>query len=846
MKIDVNSPLMTKLLGSIIQPSRYSGGEAGEIRKEDAFFKTAICFPDLYEIGMSNQAVRILYEKINSIDDISCERVFAPAPDFKAVLKENEIPLYTLESGIPLNELDVISFTMGTELAATSIMGVLDSGLIPVLAKDRRENDPIILLGGPAATNPLPFSTFIDAVYIGEFEEGGIPLFSQMAEIKRNGGGRKELLEFLDNTEFVWTAKSNNQPDSKKKAIRSVWQGFESDRNMDKAPLIPWFSVQDHGVIEIMRGCPNNCRFCHAGIYYNPCREKEPQAILKEAEFLVDKAGYRDITLSSLSTGDYTNLIPLTKLLSTRFQNEAVSLSLPSLRVSSFTMNILENLGSGKKSGLTFAIETPSPEWQKSINKEVSIDRVVEILTEAVSRGWRIAKFYFMVGLPGSINQNESEAIVNFIKEVKSRIKIKINVNVGTFIPKPHTAFQWAPQMEVENSWQTLKRIKDELKQLQVKVSYHEPIVSWIEGVISRGDESVGQLIYSAWQKGAYLDPWDEYFRRDIWMGVLESLSAEQKDKMINGFNVDEVLPWDSVSLRSSKKFLKEEYQASLEYRMTSDCESDCLLNCGVCGKVNHLQRPDPIDMESEEYLSLMEEAVQASKKYTALSGGLTSRLVLSYKKGSKSAWVPHRALTNLFEKLFVTSSIKLSYSQGYNPKPRIEFASPLPVGAEGENEWILVEVFNSEQEQLNPADYIKRVINQLNQHDMEGFTFTKGFLFPQVVNRKKLKLMPLVKGSLMQLNYDVTYQEIADELIQACEGTVRSLNKQSDQCELIFSVENGRANPMKLIRDLEKGEFLHLKRIQIIAGFNNKGDQFTEFGEKLKDELDSLSVQEN
>lgn len=844
MTIDIQDPKLKSILRSVRQPSRYIGGETGSIIKSDQerLFKTAICFPDLYEIGMSNQAVRILYEGLNRNPDIVCERLFAPAPDFREALKEASIPLFTLESGIDAGSLDVIAFTLGSELALTTVLGVLEASGIPLLAADRKEGDPVIIAGGPAATNPAPFGAFFDGIFMGEFEESGEALFSDMAAAKKEGLTplREGYIALLNEFQAMWTSESTPS----KRAVRALWQGFKVNRDLDRPPLVPYFAVQNHGVIEIMRGCPNNCRFCHAGIYYNPCREKEIEDVLEEAEYLVTRAGFRELTLSSLSTGDYSNLIPLTRLLNERFKHEAVTLSLPSLRVSSFTLDLLEGISKGRKSGLTFAVETPEGLWQQSLNKEVGLDRVIEILQGAVSRGWSLAKFYFMIGLPASIKEDEAAAIIDFVKAVKQKVKIRININVGTFIPKAHTAFQWAPQLPADEAGEKLRRIKQELKALKVKVSYHDPHLSWLEGLLSRGSEEMSNVILAAYRNGAYLDPWEEHFNKEAWKEALTTVPETFIDKMKNGYRITDKLPWDSVSMRSSKKFLTEEYHAAMECRMTGDCETECNLNCGVCGKKNHIQRSQTLDEEKMQ--QLIEEAAGKAETINRDREGLPYKMVLNYTKEGKSSWISHRALSGLFERMFVISSLNLNYSKGFNPKPRQEFASPLPVGAEGSSEWTSIEILLKDEVLADTSQFSEQLLAELNSLSISGIEFRELMLFPIEPNRKKVKLMPAVSGYDFEAECHPTAEsevpkalEALQALFQRCSSIEVEEDPFSDlntkNCFPVrFRINDASINPFKLIEE-EELNLIKLKRVAVLA--SKKGsEQKISMEEYLKD----------
>jgi radical SAM-linked protein len=669
------------LLG-VEKPARYTGGEFGRLAKRveeagEAPLQTIIAFPDLYEIGMSNYALKIIYNRMNALTGVICDRAFAPAPDFEELLTKKQIPLYGLDTGIALSSVDILMFTLGYELGITTLLAMLKNASIPLHSEERDEIHPIVIMGGVCASNPLPYAAFIDAFWIGEAEAGFFNLIEQARDAKRKGEGRGALLELLRRHPSVWYKDKPN-------AVRAIHTGFSQEAAAAIYPVPSMRVVQQHGYVEIMRGCPNGCRFCHAGMWYRPMRQKDARIAALEVEEYVKKGGFREISLSSLSSADYDGIDALACRLNTLYKGLFVSFQLPSLHVSTFSLPLLKEISKVRKSGLTFAVETPSLRGQLSINKTAGLDTIAETLIESKKYGWKGAKLYFMTGLPfsESAESDEADEIITFVKELSRRVRMVFTINVGIFIPKPHTPFQW--QAQAENKRGALKKITAALKPLGHKVNTANAFISRIEGLLSRGDERVGRLIEDAFLSGASLDAWSDRFRFDIW----ERIAAENEPLFQEILGAKADLPWSCIDSGIREAFLKQELSNSKDAEQLCPCQQNCTHSCGVCDKDKKIQKNIHTENNS---LKLGENFIAGSVQARLQPG--TYRILFSYSKKGPALFLSHLSIIEVFSMALLRAGIEAEYSEGFNPIPKLTFASPISIGISANNEIASVDV---------------------------------------------------------------------------------------------------------------------------------------------------------
>ena len=594
-----------KILPLVQKPGRYIGGELNSVikDKEKVALRYAFCFPDSYEIGMSHLGMKILYSIANEREDVWCERVFAPWHDMEAQMRKHGIPLYALESGDAIKDFDLIAFTLMYELSYSNVLNMLDLAGLPVRAAERQTLTPIVIGGGPCACNPEPMAEFFDIFSLGEGEEVYDELFDLLEECKKNGSSKEEFLrraakidgmyvpslydvEYNEDKTIKAIVPKNGAPEKIRKRIVSE---LDSVKYPDKF-VVPYIEVvHDRVVHEILRGCIRGCRFCQAGFLYRPIREKSPETINSQCRSLCDVTGYDEISLSSLSTSDYTQLEPLLDKLLEWTIPEKINIALPSLRVDNFSDELMEKLNKVRRSGLTFAPEAGTQRLRDAINKNVTEDEVLRTSRKAFEGGWTAVKLYFMLGLPtetfddvAGIAELAQKVVDEFYKNPnKPKGKgVQVSISVASFVPKPFTPFQWEPQDTREMLLEKQAHLLSCVKTRKVNVSYHKVDISFLEGVFARGDRRLSKVIYYAWQHGCKFDGWDDSFLFDTWLEAFEQCGVDPLFYTSRKREFEEILPWDHLDYGIRKEFLISENKKAHESETTPHCR----IKCAGCG----------------------------------------------------------------------------------------------------------------------------------------------------------------------------------------------------------------------------------------------------------------------
>jgi len=730
------------LLPLVSKPHQYVGNELNVCRKDhsEVSVRFALAYPDTYSIGMSHQGLKILYHLLNRRSDAVAERVYAPWVDMESLMRERGIPLFSLESHLPVAEFDVLGFTLQHELNFTNVLNMLDLAGIPLHTEDRSESDPLVLAGGSCASNPEPLADFIDAFVIGDGEELVEEIADEVIRGKEHGWNRQQVLVNLAGRQGVYIPalyRPRYDEDGRFRELLPLRHEAPASieariiaelkpEHYPSKPLVPLTEIaHDRLSIEIMRGCTRGCRYCHAGMVYRPVREKSPRAIIEEAVNGIDHSGWDELSLLSLSSSDYSSLADVISELNRLLADQKIALALPSLRPESFTQQLALSMQQVRRTGLTFAPESGSARLRKVINKDFLEEDLFRSLQIAFDNGWESIKLYFMIGLPTE-TWDDLHAIIELCRNIRRQVRKggrrEIHISISPFTPKPHTPFQWAEQDPVDELEKKARFLKSHLARRGVRVSWRDPQVSFLEAVFSRGDRQLGRVLELAWRSGCRFDSWTEQFDSSRWQRIFSETGIDPR-RYVQERSRDIPLPWDHINYGVGHRYLAGERDRALAERSTPDCRKSGCHQCGVHqsrqlkGKLASSPRQKDTPQQERSGTGAMDGRTGPAwgrKKKRALRGQpqiAKTRMRVQYSKERPIRFLSHLDMVRLFERTIRRAGLPIQYSEGFHPHPRIAFGPPLALGLTSQAEYMDIQFAQPLVGDLN--DRLRKVLPQ-------------------------------------------------------------------------------------------------------------------------------------